>query len=180
MIDLATAKAHLRVSAAAEDALITLYLSSAKAAIESATAKLLTAQTVIQKAEGFPCGDRAIRLFKGPVSAIVSVKYDDVNGVEQTLTDFRLIEGVNAKLLPAYASSWPVAKAAEGSVRITYTAGYATNGVPPEIDQAVLYLVAHFYSNREAVAVSSGGGTAVELPLAIEMLMAPHRSAGIA
>lgn len=183
MIDLATAKKHLRIDANDEDAIVQVYLSAAIATVENATSKPLTAREAAQLAKGFPCGDRAIGLYKGPVdgaTAAISIKYDDTNGVEQTLGDFRLIEGSNAKLQSAYGASWPAAKTAEGSVRISYIAGYASGEVPPALDQAVLLLTAHFYSNREAVAVSAGGGTAVELPLAVEMLIAQYRAPGIA
>jgi uncharacterized phiE125 gp8 family phage protein len=178
MIDLLTARAHLHVSAGDEDALIGAYLNAARGAVEAATSKLLSSQNVVQRAAGFPCADKAIRLWKGPVTAIVSVKYDDSDGVEQTLASFRLVEGANAKLLPAYGSSWPVAKAAEGSVRITYTAGYAADEIPPELDQAMLLLIGHFYANREAVVAGSAAQTA-ELPLGVEALIAPYRTPGI-
>ena len=177
-IDLATAKAHLRVEHTDEDTLIGAYLSAAQGAVESATGKLLTSQTVEQLLAAFPGSDGPIRLWKGPVTAIVSIAYDDGNGDEQPLADFRLVEGINAKLLPAYGDSWPAAYGAAGSVRVSYTAGYAADEVPPELDQAVLMLVAHYYLNREAVAV--GGNTIPhELPLAVASLISPYRPAGL-
>lgn len=192
MIDLATAKAHLRVGTIDEDALITAYLAAAQAAVENFTSKLLTQQSVQQDFAGFPLGGRncfdrglnrvpaeALRLWQGPVSAILSIDYDDVDGVQQTLTDFRFVDGLMAVLLPAYGSSWPVAQNEAGSVRVTYTAGYADGAVPPAFDQAVLFLVAHYYANREAVNADVRAA-AVELPLGIEMLLAPYAAPGIA
>jgi hypothetical protein len=38
-----------------------------------------------------------IRLFKGPVSEILEVAYDDGNGDEQTVASFRLVEGAQAQ-----------------------------------------------------------------------------------
>jgi uncharacterized phiE125 gp8 family phage protein len=62
-------------------------------------------------------------------------------------------------------------------VRISGTAGYA-DGEAPDLDQAALMLVAHWYQNREAVSV--GNTLAVELPLGVEMLVRPYRPSGLA
>jgi hypothetical protein len=198
MIDLDTAKAHLRVETAAEDTIIGAYLAAAIADVEDATGKLLSPAIVTQAADGFPGNARAsafrrepyhanagshqqaIRLWKGPVdgeTAAVAIKYDDPDGVEQTLAEFRLVEGRNAQLLPAFGESWPLTAIGPGTVRITYTAGYAD--VPPALDQAVLMLVGHFYANREAVNAADRAA-AVELPLGVEDKLARYRSPGIA
>lgn len=178
MIDLATAKAHLRVDTDDEDALIQAYINASIGAVQAYTDKLLTSQNVSQVVDGFPCSE-PIRLFRNPVTAIVSIKYDDPSGVEQTLTDFRLIEGVVARLLPSYGARWPEARSEAGSVRITYTAGYGAEEIPPELDQAVLLLTGHYHANREAV-IADMRAAAVELPLGIEMLLAPYAAPGIA
>jgi uncharacterized phiE125 gp8 family phage protein len=181
MIDLAAAKEHLRVDTDAEDSSIAIYLASAKAAVESATGKLLSQRIVAQSLAGFPCDPQraAIRLWYGPVSGdVVAITYDDSDGIEQALADFRLVEGSTAKLLPAYGALWPSAQYADGSVRITYTAGYADEDVPGDLDQAVLMLVGHYYLNREAVNSGTSAG-AVELPLGVEALVAPYRPVGI-
>jgi uncharacterized phiE125 gp8 family phage protein len=181
MIDLPTAKAHLRVDGSDEDGLVTVYLAAAIGAIEKATSKYLTSHDVTQKFAGFRDCDQALRLWYGPVTDFPgpTIAYDDVNGVEQSLTSFRLVEGVNALLLPAYGAHWPQAKCAAGSVRVTYAAGYADNEVPPELDQAVLLLVGHYYANREA-AIADTRAAAVELPLGVEALIAPYCAPGIA
>ena len=176
-IDLATAKAHLRVDTLDEDALITAYLSAAKGSVERSTGKKLTSGAVTQQVSGFPPRGGPLSMWYGPVTAIVSVAYDDAAGAEQTLADFRLVEGVDAKLLPAFGDAWPSTAPGPGAVRITYTAGYAADEVPPALDQAVLLLVGHWYANREAVSV---GNVVNEFPLGVEMLLAPHRGLGIA
>jgi hypothetical protein len=63
-------------------------------------------------------GRQAIRLWSGPVTSILS-SMTMPNGVEQTLSSFRLVEGANAKLLPAYGASWPATACGPGTVRIT-------------------------------------------------------------
>jgi hypothetical protein len=64
------------------------------------------------------------------------------------------------------------------TVRISGSAGFA-DGEAPELDQAALMLVAHWFVNREAVAVGATAA-AVELPLAVQMLIAPYRPKGLA
>jgi len=203
MIDLDTAKAHLRVTDGSEDTAIGIYLKSAIASVQKMTGKLLAPAQVKQVVAGFPGwtgyrggyagsgywnGDCAriggvdpIRLWYGPIDAATAalmIEYDDPNGAATPLTDFRIIEGSNAKLLPAYGSYWPIAQSADGSVRIAYTAGYADGQVPPELDQAVLYLVGHYFENRNAVEAGLRAA-AVEIPLAVADLIAPYRPVGI-
>lgn len=44
-------------------------------------------------------------------------------------------------------------------------------GLTKDVVQAVLLLVGHWYSNREAVLIGSGGVSATEVPLAFERLL---------
>jgi len=185
MIDLAAAKTFLKDPPSEEDALVQASINAAISAVQNATGKPFAAAEFTQTLDGFPRCNKAILLRKGPVSPDTpapSIKYDDVDGVEQTLADFRLVEaaGAAAKLLPAYGASWPATAIGEGSVRVTYTAGYdGGEGVPADLDQAVLLLVGHYYSNREAV-VEGDRAAAVELPLGVQALLAPYAIPGIA
>ncbi len=49
--------------------------------------------------------------------------------------------------------SWPLAGRAGGGIEILYKAGFGPNpsDVPKSLKQALLQLIAHFYSNRETV-----------------------------
>src|SRR3546814_4682688 len=55
---------------------------------------------------------------------------------------------------------------------ISYTAGYAPEEVPVALVQAMLLLIGHSFSNREAVSV---GNTGSEIPLGVESLCIRHR-----
>jgi uncharacterized phiE125 gp8 family phage protein len=189
-IDLATAKAAQRIEDDSEDALLAGFLRAAIGAVEARTGKNLTQKVVTQVVNGFPCGSYAggpahygthagIRLWKGPVSSILEVAYDDGNGVEQALTSFRLVEGANARLLPAYGEVFPVTAFGPGTVRLSYIAGYEPAELPPELTQAAILLFGHYNANREAV-IASDRAAAVELPLGVEMLIAPYCAPGIA
>jgi uncharacterized phiE125 gp8 family phage protein len=184
MLDLATAKASQKIETTDEDAVLTAFLNAAISAVETRTGKNLTAKDELQVESGFNCstGFRsyrsggAIHLWKGPVSAITSVKYDDANGVEQTFSSYRLVPGINARLLPAYGQSWPTTSRGDGTVRISYVAGYASDQAPADLEHAVLLLFGHFNANREAV-IASERAAAVELPLGVASLIEPYCSA---
>jgi hypothetical protein len=191
-ISLATAKVAQRIDTDDEDALLSGLLRAAIGYVERATGKNLTAKIETQIGNGFPggaycspsmvgngLGRQAIRLWKGPASEILSIKYDDSDGAEQTLSSFRLVEGANAKLLPAFGASWPVTAIGSGTVRLTYIAGYDPAELPPELTHAALMLFGHWYANREAV-IASDRAAAVELPLGVQALLEPYRAPGIA
>lgn len=172
MIDTAKAKAWLKVEHDAEDDLIGALVSGAIGNVEAMTSKFLSPKAFTQELSGFPCrSPYAVRLVKGPVSAITSIFYDPADGGDEIeLAEFRLVEGVNGSLQPAYGSLWPVTLDGAGTVRIIGTAGYA-DGEAPELDTAVLLLVAFWYQNREGMN---------EVPAPVEALIRPFRPVGIA
>lgn len=179
MIDVAAAKAWIKKETDDEDALIGGLVAAAVATIEAQTGKFMSAKAFSQALTGFPCGyPYEVRLIKGPVTAIDAVEYDPSDGTAAVeVGDFRLVEGVNARLLPAYGATWPATLDGSGTVRISGTAGYG-DGEAPELDQAALMLLAHWYQNREAVSV--GATVVAELPMAVEMLIRPYRPSGLA
>jgi uncharacterized phiE125 gp8 family phage protein len=193
-IDLATAKAAQRIEDDSEDALLSGFLRAAVGMVERRTGKNLTQKVVTQEVNGFAAGHRgqagcgrypyyggeAIPLFKGPVSEVLGVVYDDGDGVEQDLASFRLVEGANARLLPAFNERWPATAFGPGTVRVTYVAGYDPTELPPELVQAAILLFGHYNANREAVVAGAGSAAAIELPLGVEALIAPYRAPGIA
>lgn len=178
MIDVAAAKAWLKVENSDEDALIGGLVNAAIATIEAQTGKFLSVKEFTQELRGFPgCYPYEIRLLKAPVTEITEIEYDPSDGTAATtIADFRLVEGVNGRLLPAYGAVWPATLDGSGTVRISGTAGYA-DGEAPDLDQAALMLLAHWYQNREAVNV---GNIISELPMAVAMLIGPYRPVGLA
>ena len=68
------------------------------------------------------------------------------------------------------APSLPMTGAAP--VSVTFTAGYGgAEDVPRSIRQAILLMVGHWYSNREAVT----DGALTAMPLSVDALITPHR-----
>jgi uncharacterized phiE125 gp8 family phage protein len=180
MIDVTAAKAWIKKETSDEDPLIGGLVSAAVATIEAQTGKFMSVKDFTQEIGGFPaCAPFVIKLSRGPVTEVAAIEYDPSDGTDPVeIADFRLIEGLNGALLPAYGESWPATLDGPATVRVAYSAGFA-DGEAPELDQAALMLVAHWYQNREAVSVGAGVA-AVELPLAVQMLIAPYRPKGLA
>jgi uncharacterized phiE125 gp8 family phage protein len=105
----------------------------------------------------------AIELPCPPVAAIVSVKYVDAAGAEQTVApeDYYL---AGRRLAPAPGKSWPTPRSQGEAVRIRYDAGYAT--VPANIKSAILLMTGDQYRHRDS---------APELSIAAERLLEPVR-----
>lgn len=169
-VDLTLAKAQLRVTHSNEDALITQYIASSKAWLERYTALLIEEGEVVDRFLEF--GDY-LQLTRGPFVELTSIDYIDSAGDPQAFTDARYQDG----RLYAPTTGWPAIET-YSTIEVTYTAGYgdAYSPLPEELTQAQLLLIAHWYTNREAVAE----GTFNEVPLAVEALAGPFRLPTIA
>jgi uncharacterized phiE125 gp8 family phage protein len=119
-------------------------------------------------------GDAPARLDlpKSPVQSLVSVKYWDAAGVEQTatLSDFHLFaDDDRAVVTPKDGKTWPPLQRRDDAMTVTFIAGYTT--LPAGLSHAVLMLSAHLYENRSAVS----DGALVEVPMAVQSLIGIHR-----
>lgn len=175
VVTLEEAKAQLRVDFGDDDALITSLIAAVQGNIDGPDGWLgraIGVQTLEMRLSSF-CGrdgSSCIQLRCPPVTAPVSVKYIDADGVEKTADSdqYRLVG--DDMIAPAYNVSWPSARRDHESVRIRYTAGYAS--VPPPIKAAILLHVGHLYANREAVSLEN---FVTELPLGVQWLLSPFR-----
>lgn len=145
-VTLADAKAFLRVDTDADDALISALVSAAREFAEH-YAQVAFADTTYELAlAAFPYD--AINLPNARSPVVVSVKYTDTAGAEQTLnsSDYVLSDyGMQAYIYPP--QSWPATGAYPNAVRIRY-AEQATN-ISAAALAAILEMVAHLYENRE-------------------------------
>lgn len=163
VVDLATAKAHLRVTQSAEDALITTYIAAAQAAVLAYTETSLIAQTWEALVGGVGGSTEPIVLPWGPVTAVTAVESVAVDGTRTPLVGWVASGPV---VLPP-AEGWPAAPAA---VAITYAAGPETPEDPVVL--ALLLLLAQYYDHRAAILT---GTISTTLPFAVEWLLAPYR-----
>ena len=171
------AKLHMRVDHSEDDGLIVGLVTAAREQVEAMSRRALVTQTLELRLSQWPGGD-CILLPRPPLASVVSVKYTDTAGVEQTFASTNYTAhtapepgGVWLK----YNCSWPSAELGPGpSIAVRYTAGYGTAAaVPQRYKQAILLLAAHWYEQREAVLVSGVQPSVV--PMAVEMLCAAER-----
>lgn len=153
-ITLDDVKLSLRLDAsvgALEDSLLTRLIRSARERAEHITGRAFITQTWGVVLDTFP---DAIELPITPASAVTSVKYLDVNNVEQTLNpaDYVLDNfGLTAYIVPAYGKTWPSIYPEINAVRVQYTAGYGNAAAVPECVKDWMYLIVEdAYRNRGA------------------------------
>lgn len=88
-----------------------------------------------------------------PLQQIVSVKYLDPAGIEQTVdaASYRVAAGLPALLRPVPGASWPATQGVDDAVRIAFKAGYGDAGadVPEPIRMGIAIMVSHLRSMTE-------------------------------
>lgn len=153
-ITLEEAKLHCRIDTAADDALVTALIAAATDVCEQKIGRAIMPQTWEVTLDAFP---DYIQLTRVPVTSITSLKYYDLDGVQQTLSgaayslaqdDFGF-----ARVDPVYGTTWPTAQDRLDTVAVRYLAGYANAAAVPEgIKQWIKLMVSTMYENRETEA----------------------------
>lgn len=108
---------------------------------------------------------------------VVSVKYIDSDGTEQTLDaadyvldTYTFIPHVRT----AYGVTWPSVRAERNAVRIQYTAGYGpkASDVEPLIREAMFLLIGHWMNRQPQI---ESGISISRIPFAVTDLLSPYR-----
>lgn len=177
----AQAKAHLRIDTdiTDDDALVDALIQAAREWTENYCRRSWVRRTLQLRMDCFP---EVIRLPRGPVSAITSVKYTAQDGTLTTLdasnyqTD---LYGIPPRIALVHGATWPIPQyGAINAVLVTYTAGYAPDeasptdhaaNVPAAVKAAMKLLIGHWYENRELAAERQ----LYEAPFAVKALLAP-------
>lgn len=154
-VDLVSAKLHLRVDHADEDALITALIAAAVDMASQHTGRSIAKCTWLLCLDAFPIA--AMRLLWPPVLSVESVKYLDADGVEQTLPTASYIVDAHsepARLVAASGQAWPATLPTPNAVTVRYTAGYGAE-CPESVRQWILLQVGHMYENRASINVGN-------------------------
>lgn len=195
-VDLATVKNHIRVDYDDDDALIQNLITSARDFIERDAGLSLVTQTWQLYLDRFPRANAyetwpwsappaTILLPRYPVQSVASVVWKDANGGTNTVDPSTYLVDLQSRfprLVPkSTGQGWPAESGPplvqQNGVVVTFTSGYASQGVlPPTLRAALLLLVGHWYQNRETV-VTDTRVAAIELPYTFKVLMAQHRPA---
>jgi uncharacterized phiE125 gp8 family phage protein len=170
-VTLADAKVHVKAlpGDTGEDAsLLRPLIATARQYCENVTGRALAAQTIA----AYPAdwAEAALPLPKPPITAVSGVTYYDADGGAHALDaeDYAL-DAVGGRLMILRAPE--AALRAYNPIEIAYTAGYSTTPFP--LRQAMLLLIAHWYVNREAVAV--GAVTSAEIDLGVRHLCRQYK-----
>jgi uncharacterized phiE125 gp8 family phage protein len=155
-VALANAKAHMRIDTGDDDTLIEFLIVAARQEAEKITRRALITQEWELVLDEFPT---EISLPLPVLQSVSSIKYLDVDGVEQTLLSTLYLADADsepARIVPAYGCTWPVTRDQYAAVRIRYLAGYgdSESDIPQAIRQWIMIRVATLYENREAVGNS--------------------------
>ena len=166
---LAEAKAHLRISIDAEDAILRQYVKAARQWVEDETKRALVNQTWDYSLDAFPYW--RIRLPLGRCQSVTQISYYDSSGAVQTLTgpssgspagtDYQedLSSDEGGILSPTPSGSWPSWQSYRmKAVTVRFVAGYGSDptSIPADLRFAVLYRLSDLYEYRGAF---DGDGT---------------------
>jgi len=149
---LSDVKNYLKVDTSADDTLITTLISAARQAAESYLNMALITQTVTEKLDRL--NSPTLYLSVSPVISVSNFQYADSQNTTQTFVSTNYVVDTfsnPARLSLAYGKTWPTLYGNINDVTITYTAGFGTeaSGVPTQIRQAMLMMIADSYDNRE-------------------------------
>jgi uncharacterized phiE125 gp8 family phage protein len=185
-ISILEARAHCRIDTAEDDGLLAGYIIAARRHCETHLERVLITQTWDATYDwGWPREYEAhgywlryvIRPPIQPLQSVTSITYVDTAGVSQTLgTSLYVVHAGKDRVGYvdlAHGQSWPEVRCQTDAITMRFVAGYGS--IPSDVDepirQAMLLLIGHWYENREASIV---GTSAVELPLGVRALLAPH------
>jgi uncharacterized phiE125 gp8 family phage protein len=170
---------HLRLEAGADPVKVNSLILAARQHVERVTSRALVEQSWELVLDRFPAC-RAIRLAKGELRSVASLKYLDGDGVEQPLdaavyqVDTARVPG---RVVLASGASWPATSDRINAVRVRFVAGFgAAAAVPEPIKAAMLLLIGHLYEHRESEIV---GTITSPLQFALNALLAPYVLHGV-
>jgi uncharacterized phiE125 gp8 family phage protein len=170
-------KTHSRIEFAEEDTYLGRRILGAREDVESFTRRRLITQTLDEFFDRWPCGD-TIRLGASPIQSVSSVKFFDEDDVETLLASTEYVTDLNStppRIRLKRDLSWPTTTLREvAGVVVRYIAGYGDDpeDVPERLREAIEYLAATRYENRENYAT---GTVVAKLPETAEALMWPYR-----
>ncbi len=175
-LDLDEVKKQRRFSADSLDTLFDLWIAAATQHVEEQTGRqLITATWESWRPSLGVC----IELPRPPLQSVVSIKYDDADGNEQTVDpdSYHVIAPSGdycrrGQIILKSGSSWPTfGTVRQDAVRIRFVAGYgdAPGAVSPLIKYALMMLVGHFHKFGEEV--NEARANILQLPIGADMVI---------
>lgn len=200
-VSLTLAKQHLRVDFSDDDAYITALITAAREFAEKRTNRAFFNQTWKMTMDYFPVwqvktaftpdqrkvwpyaawswDQLTIAFPHARLVSVTNISYLDPSGTKVVLDPSTYnvdASSTPGRVAPTQGSVWPIVdNYRPGSVEIDFVAGSYGDGVtssaPASIQQAILLLIGHWYTNREAI----GQANLTQLPLAVDALLSLHK-----
>ena len=185
-VSLTLAKLHCRVDTSADDSLFTsVIIPGAREVAEQELRRSIMLQTWRKTMDCFE--EDQILLPWPNLLSVTSVQYRDTDANWQTLATSAYIvdtDSVPGRVLRPVSTMWPITHPERGSVKVTYTAGYASGtesaqqaAVPASVKNWMLLAIATAYEHRAellaGVTVSALVGRFVDRLLDRERVYAP-------
>lgn len=166
-VSLAKLKTECRIDSDDFDDNLTDKLDAAIRHVEEITRRALVTQEWQLSLPAFPRGAGAIVLPKGNLQEVSEITYLDGDGVRQTLDEDDYVVSSStepARIVPAYQTTWPIARLLVDSVQITFTAGFGDDAenVPADLRSAILLHAKWAFNGPETDQSLGGTDTARE------------------
>ena len=171
-VTLAEAKAHLRLDAGDEDALLSGLIRAARLHLESLTGLCLISRPMRLYLDDWP-ETRVIPIARGPVQSIEGVTVYDAAGMPVEVDASGYVLDGAARPARLVLPGRPATARALNGIEIDFTAGFGETGadVPDTLKRALLLHVAAMFELRGVLALDDQPGA---VPQGYERLIAPH------
>lgn len=167
---------YIRVDDLAEDQLLLDgMITAARQYLEQYLSRPIATQTLEEALTGW--ADPIV--LDSSLQSVTSIKYLDLNGIEQTLASNQyLVDTYSepAQITPAYNVEFPELYAVPNNVKIRYVAGYTSGGspdlnpMPKPLRFAMMLIIGDLYANREA-----GGDKPYQINPTVQSLLQFYR-----
>lgn len=167
---------YIRVDDLAQDELLLEgMITAARQYLEQYLSRPIATQTLEEALTGW--ADPIV--LDSSLQSVTSIKYLDLNGVEQTLASNQyLVDTYSepAQITPGYNVEFPELYAVPNNVKVRYVAGYTSGGspdlnpMPKPLRFAMMLIIGDLYANREA-----GGDKAYQINPTVQSLLQFYR-----
>ena len=176
-LTLTEVKSYLRISNTDDDTYLTALITASRKYCENYENRAYITQVWEMYLDEWPSD--IIKIPKGKLQTINSIKYKNSSSVETTLANTEYVystKGILGRLTPAYGKFWPMFTPYPlDAITINFTCGYGTlaSTVPETVKQAMYLLISHWYENR--IPLNDKMGVPTELNFTITALLWQER-----
>jgi uncharacterized phiE125 gp8 family phage protein len=175
---------HLRVTDTVEEPLLVAYLTALRQLAEKQLDLAFLTQMLEWTVDEFPCYDDvnpygALVLPRQPLQSVVSLKYIDTAGAQQTWSNtLYLVDALQSRIVPAYGQTWPQIRYQPSAIVVRYLAGYLNlAALPEDLRQMMRLAVGTLFEFREGIVTGANGETLPHSVGVVEQFFASYQNA---